>query len=368
MTEMSNLNSISDISADGIVGLVGCDKVTDETPTKNKVPNTRLESSRLTYESVEHSGARDDLVKFVSNDTIASVFKNVSSRFVKDLGEMDVAPSVVIQMGNVLPERVDRKEEPLVPSGNATLNVATDSPKAQVAPSVVIQSGNLSPERLDRKEEPLIPSGSATFNVATDSPKGEVVANNRTLSELSAKLSADTGIIDSRPSVVSTQNRDIESVLADFEEAAPNKDYSSLDRQFVIPLPVQGDNISPIASTTPSVETMLSSRIVESLRSSAIAVAEAIQVSPTLASTGEGEIRIELKNEILDGSKIRFEVDKGTLSVTIYPATQEVSHILANNLEAFQNHLEARVSVWRINVGVSAWSPKTNFKDKEHNV
>ncbi len=106
--------------------------------------------------------------------------------------------------------------------------------------------------------------------------------------------------------------------------------------------------------------------VVETLRVSAVAIAEAIQVSPTLKTTGVGEIRIELNKDILDGSTVRFEAKKGgELSIIVHPATQDAARVLETHLETFQAQLAERVAAWRVSVGVSAWNPKPTFKETE---
>ena len=104
-------------------------------------------------------------------------------------------------------------------------------------------------------------------------------------------------------------------------------------------------------------ESAVVSRLVET-------VVETLAVTPTLSSTGEGEIHIKLKSDILDGSSIKIEVKNGELKVVVEPASRAAEEILIKSQEAFQNHLAERVTAWRINVGVAVLDLRNNLKRK----
>lgn len=97
------------------------------------------------------------------------------------------------------------------------------------------------------------------------------------------------------------------------------------------------------------------------------AVVETLAVSPALAATGEGEIRIQLKADVLDGSSIRLEAKGGELKITVTPASRAAEEMLLKHHESFQAHLAERVVNWRINVGVAALSPRHvgNYRTEE---
>ena len=104
-------------------------------------------------------------------------------------------------------------------------------------------------------------------------------------------------------------------------------------------------------------ENAVVSRLVET-------VVETLAITPTLSSTGEGEIHIKLKSDILDGSSIKIEVKNGELKVVVEPASRAAEEILIKSQEAFQNHLAERVTAWRINVGVAVLDLRNNLKRK----
>jgi hypothetical protein len=100
-------------------------------------------------------------------------------------------------------------------------------------------------------------------------------------------------------------------------------------------------------------ESTIVSRLVET-------VVETIAVTPSLLTSGEGEIRIQLKSDVLDGSSIRFEVKNGELKIIIEPVSRVAEEILLKSHEAFQNQLAERVTAWRINVGVATLDLRKN--------
>lgn len=89
------------------------------------------------------------------------------------------------------------------------------------------------------------------------------------------------------------------------------------------------------------------------------AVAETMSVSAALSVKGEGEIHIQLKNDVLDGSFVRLETKDGELKITVTPASRTAEGIFMKNQEIFELQLAQRVANWRINVGVSAWSARS---------
>jgi hypothetical protein len=98
------------------------------------------------------------------------------------------------------------------------------------------------------------------------------------------------------------------------------------------------------------------------------AVVETIAVSSTLSTTGEGEIHIQLKSDVLDGSFVKLQAKDGDLKIIVTPGSKIAEEIFVKNQETFQLQLSERVATWRINVGVAAWSERSvgrkNLEDK----
>ena len=83
------------------------------------------------------------------------------------------------------------------------------------------------------------------------------------------------------------------------------------------------------------------------------AVAEAIQVSSDLATRGEGEIRIQLKPAVLDGSAVQISVSGSDMAVTFHPATPDVAALLQSHAPELAVLLSERVPAWHATVHVS---------------
>ena len=93
-------------------------------------------------------------------------------------------------------------------------------------------------------------------------------------------------------------------------------------------------------------------------------VVETMAVSPALSSGGDGELRIRLKADILDGSSVKMEVKGGELKIVVVPASRAAEEILLKAQESFQNQLAERVTAWRINVGIAAFDPRHGGRSK----
>ena len=90
----------------------------------------------------------------------------------------------------------------------------------------------------------------------------------------------------------------------------------------------------------------------ESVRSAFLAsaveeVCEAIQVAPGV-QPGQGEVRIQLKADVLSGTEVFLEAKGTTITVAFNPATADVAEILSRNITQFQQHLAGRIHNYQI--------------------
>ena len=81
-------------------------------------------------------------------------------------------------------------------------------------------------------------------------------------------------------------------------------------------------------------------------------VADTILVTPSLVS-GEGEITIQLKPNVLDGSEIRLEAKGTTITVAITPATPSIAQVIAQSQAQFEQTLVERLPSFQIAVTVA---------------
>lgn len=80
-------------------------------------------------------------------------------------------------------------------------------------------------------------------------------------------------------------------------------------------------------------------------------VADSILVSPGLLR-GEGEIRIQLKPNVLDGSEVRISVQGRQLGVELLPVAADVAAFVERNLPQLQQLLAARVQAFTVGVSM----------------
>ena len=78
-------------------------------------------------------------------------------------------------------------------------------------------------------------------------------------------------------------------------------------------------------------------------------VADTILVTPSLVH-GEGEITIQLKPTVLDGSEIRLEAKGSSITVAVTPATQSVAQVIAQAQAQFEQTLVERLPSFQIAV------------------
>ena len=106
--------------------------------------------------------------------------------------------------------------------------------------------------------------------------------------------------------------------------------------------------IAPVAiEIDPAAATARTHELVEA----ATQVADTILVTPSLVQ-GEGEIIIQLKPTVLDGSEIRLEAKDSSITVAITPATPAVAQAIAQAKVQFEQALAERIPSFQIAVSV----------------
>ena len=80
-------------------------------------------------------------------------------------------------------------------------------------------------------------------------------------------------------------------------------------------------------------------------------VADTILVTPSLVH-GEGEITIQLKPTVLDGSEIHIEAKGTSITVAVTPATPSVAYVVAQSQAQFEQALVERLPSFQIAVTV----------------
>ena len=98
----------------------------------------------------------------------------------------------------------------------------------------------------------------------------------------------------------------------------------------------------------------------EVLIQAAEAVADAILVSPGLLR-GEGEIRVQLKPDVLDGTEIRIGVTGRQMDVSFMPSNADMSALIEQCRPQLEQHLAARIHRFTVNVSVDK---KSRIRDE----
>lgn len=118
-------------------------------------------------------------------------------------------------------------------------------------------------------------------------------------------------------------------------------------------VPLDSTAVQQQVSDTLKVTSVESAAVVRSqmLVAAVDEVCEAIQVSPGV-QPGQGEVRIQLKADVLSGTVVFLEAKGTTITVAFNPATADVAEILSRNITQFEQHLAGRVHNYQISARV----------------
>jgi len=180
------------------------------------------------------------------------------------------------------------------------------------APRVVSEASVQHPTIMPETSQPT-PQGS---RLASTSP---VTKSGKIVSEVTTEIDAESVVLQAAPVSQSPQAIDVNPLLS-------------------------AEAVQAATATAARARTL---ELVEAVE----AVAETIRVSPG-DLRGEGEVRIFLKSNVLDGSEIRLEAKSGTLSVAFHPATPDVAQLIEQNRAQLEMRLAERVHAFQISVSV----------------
>jgi hypothetical protein len=119
-----------------------------------------------------------------------------------------------------------------------------------------------------------------------------------------------------------------------------------------ITAPVASPESAPVATSAPvalEIDPAAATARTHELVEAASQVADTILVTPSLVH-GEGEITIQLKPTVLDGSEIRLEAKGSSITVAVTPATQSVAQVIAQSQAQFEQTLVERLPSFQIAV------------------
>ena len=116
-----------------------------------------------------------------------------------------------------------------------------------------------------------------------------------------------------------------------------------------VPVEAPVEHVGSVADIRERVATLPASEV---LVAAAEAVADTLLVTPGLLH-GEGEVRIQLKPDVLDGTEIQLHVEGRQLSVEFVPQTADMGALIERCLPQLEAHLAAKVHSFAIATKVS---------------
>lgn len=252
-----------------------------------------------------------------------------------------------VQDANPLPMDGSRQKSPV---SDATAD-------SSLAESVPVSGGNL-------KESPIFANPSKPQSspvqdanpLLTDGSRQKSPASGATTeSSLAESISVSGGNLKESPLDFKSQSREIKVKVSEFEDTVSDHSANSVSA-FANPATALPANTQPVISVADVPPQPSYSHL---MVAAAEAVVEAMTVSAALSVKGEGEIHIQLKNDILDGSFVKLQAKGDELKIVITPASKIAEEIFVKHQESFQSQLAERVVNWRINVGVVAWGTRS---------
>lgn len=228
--------------------------------------------------------------------------------------------------------------------------------------------------------QPNVDTGSAAFREAVqafaDAFTGEELSQTKTpvatngAQEEPDKTVADAAVESLSPATNGAQEEPVASVETVPLKAMPRDDEDAgdaADRMVAAGMVSQQVPIVPVRTESPEgtaaagVVAADGVEAVERIAKSAAAsdvmlqvaeeIADSILVSPGLLR-GEGEIRIQLKPDVLGGSEVRIGVEGRQLGVELLPVSMDVAAFVERNLPQLQQLLATRVSAFTVGVSM----------------
>jgi len=110
--------------------------------------------------------------------------------------------------------------------------------------------------------------------------------------------------------------------------------------------PVAGvESVAPVVPVAPL-------DVNEMFLAAADAVASAIEVSPALMRGEAGDIRVQLRPDVLAGSEVVISVDGKSMEVRFVPTMTQVADTIVSNQASLQQQLAARIPGFEVSVAV----------------
>ena len=206
-------------------------------------------------------------------------------------------------------------------------------------PSAVIAPQSVAPAAIEQSSviPPAVPSSRASTEVPVAAANPDV-GGRQPVADIQPK---DAVAIEK--TVLDDQSEESTFAVPQLHAAPIGMPFAPTD---VAPM----TTVAPVAiEIDPAAATARTHELVEA----ATQVADTILVTPSLVQ-GEGEITIQLKQAVLDGSEIRLEVRGESITVAITPATPSAAQVISQAKAQFEQTLAERIPSFQIAVSVES--------------
>ena len=218
--------------------------------------------------------------------------------------------------------------------GNKTIEApVVSSPVAPTISAPVVSTPSAQTTTYSAAPTPVVSTPAAQTTTYTVNPTANIAAQQPLEMQ---KAQANPAV--QAPAAIRPRKRQTEETAANSTIAQPYQPIQTFAAAISQEIAAAG-----MEKATPS-RTQVVLDVVES-------VCDVLMVSPGLLR-GEGTIRLQLKNEVLDGSEITLEAKGRTLSISFQPATMEAQQILERNVTQLEQHLAGRIYNYQIAVAI----------------
>jgi len=179
----------------------------------------------------------------------------------------------------------------------------------------------------------------------------------------SAAVVVDTSVAVEKPTVEAKPvDRDRQSLanVASSDETDAASVIAAAEKVIVeVPVATVAPTVSPTAETVvavPAVESVAAAAALsptETVIAAASAVADAMYVTPGQVM-GDGEVVVQLRPDVLDGSAVKIVVTGNQVEVAFTPSTPEAAQALTANVGGLQAHLAQAVPAYDFGIVIAA--------------
>jgi len=231
--------------------------------------------------------------------------------------------------------------------GEALQSLVEGMDKTPVAPKAADMDLAFSPCPMQGSQVPVQGAGACVAEAAVASPV-QLAEDRAVEAEVAVPVQGEADVVDetvvSAPTAKAADDSDCEPSDAVVLQAAPVTVMPTVDGTMAV-----SETTDDAVAAVSRVEAADLSTV---FLAAADAVAAAVTVSPTLMRGEAGEIRVQLRPDVLEGSEVVVAVDGRKMDVTFVPTVTHVADTLAYNQTLMQNQLAARISGFEISVGV----------------